>query len=158
MKRAAETTPKKQASLSSLWGLASPAPEEPPSSHKKLRSLLSPDGAASFYKDLEAKRLEAETLEAERVAAAARRRAQASAQGGVLDPEDRGRGVPRGPRRGGRPEGSKVGYKGTHKPRAAPTLRRDPPAQCKLQVVVIDWAKHATARGVEKSPPAPRAR
>ena len=52
-------------------------------------------------------------------------------------------------KRGGRPEGSERTYKGTHKPRAAPTLRRDPAAQVKLSIV-LDWSKHADKHGVEK--------
>ena len=41
-----------------------------------------------------------------------------------------------------------MGYKGTHKPRAAPTLRRDPPAQSKLQIL-LDWCKRCDEHGVK---------
>eukprot|EP00959_Pyramimonas_sp_CCMP1952_P076832 1605631-Pyramimonas_sp.AAC.1 len=134
---------KRQSSMSSLWGLSS-NPVESPSSRKKLRSspCLSPEAKAMFLKELEAKRLEADKSEEGRLAAAAERRAKASTEGKVLDPDDIGRGVARGPKKGGRPEGSSRKCHGTHKPRAAPTLRRDPPAQCKLQIA-LDWCKQA---------------
>ena len=41
-----------------------------------------------------------------------------------------------------------MGYEGTHKPRAAPTLRRDPPAQSKLQIL-LDWCKRCDEHGVK---------
>ena len=144
-------TPSKQSSLTSLWGLQTPSPEQTPNSHKKQRtaSYESPASSAAFFKELETKRLEAEKAEKERQEAAAARRAEASAKGKALDPADFGRGVKRGLDLGGRPRGSAVSNKGTHKPRAAPTIRRDPVAQVKLQVV-MDWNKHADKHDVDK--------
>ena len=82
----------------------------------------------------------AESAEKERRAQAKFRREHSS--GMLLDPDDLGRGVKRGWGMGGRPQGKIASYKGNHKPRAAPTLRRDVPAQCKL-VIIMAWCKAA---------------
>ena len=68
MEGQAARTPSKQASLTTLWKIESPTPEQTPSTHKKLRTSRyeSPASQASFYKELEAKRLEAEKAEKER--------------------------------------------------------------------------------------------
>eukprot|EP00959_Pyramimonas_sp_CCMP1952_P287002 6001924-Pyramimonas_sp.AAC.1 len=70
----------------------------------------------------------------ERLAAAAARRELASAEGKALAPRDFGRGAKRGLGKGGGPRGASMDYKGTHKPRAAHALPRDPTAQSKLQI------------------------
>ena len=84
----------------------------------------------------------------ERKEAAAERRAQARGTNALIDPADRGRGVSRGPNPGGRRAGSARSYENTHKPRGAPCLRRDPPAQSKLQILT-DWLKRARECEVE---------
>ena len=137
-------TPEKrrQGQLSDFWRTWSngSSPATPKTSHTTLRRMLTPEATARFDSELEDQRLMAESAEKERRAQAKFRREHSS--GMLLDPDDLGRGVKRGWGVGGRPQGKDRVYDGTHKPRALPSLRRDVPAQCKLQII-MDWWKTA---------------
>ena len=144
------TTPQKrrQGQLSDFWRTWSngSSPATPKTSHTTLRRMLTPEATARFDSELEDQRLMAESAEKERRAQAKFRREHSS--GMLLDPDDLGRGVKRGWGVGGRPQGKDRVYDGTHKPRALPSLRRDVPAQCKLQII-MDWWKTAKKHDVD---------
>ena len=64
-------------------------------------------------------------------------------RGRLLDPEA---SKPGHKKVKGRAPGSKIAYKGTHKPAEAPTLRRDPPAYEKM-ALMRRWERAAEERG-----------
>ena len=64
-------------------------------------------------------------------------------RGRLLDPEA---SKPGHKKVRGRTRGSKIAYKGTHKPAEAPTLRRDPPAYEKM-ALMRRWERAAEERG-----------
>ena len=64
-------------------------------------------------------------------------------RGRLLDPEA---SKPGHKKVKGRTRGSKIAYKGTHKPAEAPTLRRDPPAYEKM-ALMRRWERAAEERG-----------
>ena len=74
---------------------------------------------------------------------------EAAKAGRVVDPDVRGRGVAKSEKPGGRKPGKKRGYEKTHKPLAAPTLRRDPTA-CERLHIISQWQERAKEEGVKQ--------
>ena len=81
--------------------------------------------------------------------ARARARRAAAEEGKLVDPLLQRRGVAKDDRKPtGRAKGKARGYANTHKSLGAPTLRRDPPAPEKLQIVCL-WETRAKEQGVK---------
>ena len=73
-------------------------------------------------------------------------RREAAKQGQIVDPSLKSRGVGN---KAGRPKAKTRGYEKTHKPLAAPVLRRDPPAPEKLQIIGL-WEQALREEGCKK--------
>ena len=156
-------SPTKQSNLAELWGshqptddivAASPYKWKPlqtnlreSKSHKKLlesKSHQRESVAQEFERERKAeeeqRKRDIEELRARRKREIEERRARAEERerGGILLPDQRGRGVPRGKKRGGRSTGSNrtaEQIKRHKRDLGGPTLRRDPTAPEKLNVV-----------------------